>query len=100
MAVVAAPGGDQVVGQAGEGLLVTVDSVAAFRSASIPADTEKVTIRGYYGPNTLGGGDFLIDRADTTTADNGGTVLVNADGLRVKRPQKQTLYHTTASEVD
>ena len=70
---------------AGDNLSATFDSVAQFRtSANIPAETVLITIRGYQGPNTPGGETYLVDRNDTTTADNGGTTLVNADGLRVK----------------
>ncbi|MFG6094373.1 hypothetical protein SPB21_03945 [Leptothoe sp. ISB3NOV94-8A] len=71
---------------AGDDLAITIDSVSDFRSSSnIAAEATKVTIRGYYGANTPGGGDFLIDRTDTTSTDNSGTVFVNTDGLRIKR---------------
>ena len=71
---------------AGDNLTVTLDSVAQFRASSgIPSEAVSITIRGYYGPNTPGGGELLIDRADTITVDDGGTVFVNADGLRIKR---------------
>lgn len=85
---------------AGDDLAVTVDSVAAFRSSSsIPSETTKVTIRGYYGPNTSGGGDFLIDRTDTTTADDGVLTFTNGDGLRIKRSVSNGVLNTSQAGI-
>ena len=46
---------------------LVLDSIAAYQAATIPAHIEVVTIRGYTGPNTAGGGDLIIDRSDTVT---------------------------------
>lgn len=44
---------------------------------------------GIYVTGSLGNGqagNFVLDAADTTSPDNGGTTLVRADGKRYKRP--------------
>lgn len=64
----------------------SVDSVADLRAASFPDSLERIRLSGYYGQGTPGGGPLYIDRDDTTSEDNGGTVFVTEDGLRVKRP--------------
>lgn len=40
---------------------------------------------GYHAPGDGGGGVWYVDYADTTSADNGGTVIVTASGARIKR---------------
>ena len=68
------------------------NSVADFQASSnIPDQIKYVVILGYHGINTAGGGTFNVDRTDTTTADNSGTILVNADGLRIKRDSQGPL---------
>jgi len=49
------------------------------------ADKTPITLSGYYASGDGGGGTFYVDKADTTTADNGGTVIVASDGTRLKR---------------
>ena len=42
-------------------------------------------VTGYYTGSSDGGGWFIADTADQTSSDNGGTVIVAADGTRWKR---------------
>ena len=70
----------------------SVDSVADLRAASFPESLERIWLSGYYGVGTPGGGPLYIDRDDTSSEDNGGTVFVTGDGLRVKRPGSGALH--------
>lgn len=60
-----------------------VGSIAALRMLSEAVYTVAF-VSGYYTPHDGGGGAYQLDSADTTTADNGGTVIVAADGGRWK----------------
>ena len=60
--------------------------------AAMEADTftnaftnERVELLGYYALGDGGGGLFYVDKTDTTTASNGYSVIVAADGTRLKR---------------
>jgi hypothetical protein len=60
-----------------------VDSIAALRALSGGIYT-RAFVTGYYAPHDGGGGAYQADPFDITTADNGGTVIVGADGTRWK----------------
>jgi hypothetical protein len=60
-----------------------VDSVAALRSLS-KILYGRAFVTGYYVPHDGGGGAYQLDPSDTTSADNGGTIIVAADGGRWK----------------
>lgn len=60
-----------------------VDSIAGLRALS-KATYTRAWVTGYYGAHDGGGGAYQYDPADTTTADNGGTIIVAADGGRWK----------------
>lgn len=60
-----------------------VDSVVELRTVDKTKYT-KVLMTGYTAGSRAGTGMFTFDPADTTTADNGGTVIVGADGGRWK----------------
>lgn len=64
-----------------------VETIAMLRATSADAVDSRslVNVLGYYEVNDGGGGLFVADLADTTTADNGGTVIVDAAGTRWKR---------------
>lgn len=62
-----------------------VDSVADLRAATFPAETQAINLLGLNGSGTFGGGLLFRDASDTTTADDGETVIVDADGVRWKR---------------
>lgn len=62
------------------------NSVANLRLAKLNAfgDGAVVTTSGYTTAGDGGGGDYYIDKSDTSSADNGGSVIVSADGIRCK----------------
>lgn len=70
-------------GQAVLGVHVTVDSIAALRANTIA--NKAIHVAGYYGVGTPGGGVFRYDSTDTTSTDNGGTIIVDAGNRRYKR---------------
>lgn len=58
--------------------VVLFDSVAALRAgASAPPGGEIAFLRGYYSPGDGGGGYFAYVNSDTTSADNGGMIVVS-----------------------
>lgn len=61
----------------------TVLNMSAVRSSTAGGRTT-LTTRGYYTQADGGAATYYLDSADTTTADNGGDVLVGADGSRWK----------------
>lgn len=63
---------------------VSVDSVATLRTSSFPANLERLYLSGYYAVGTVGARTLYADRNDTTTADDGEQVFVDADGVRWK----------------
>ncbi|MGF6738509.1 glycosyl hydrolase family 28-related protein [Paraburkholderia atlantica] len=71
---------DLVIGSV---LSPVVHSVGALRLVSRLLTTD-VFVLGYYRAADGGGGPYTLDQADTTSADNGGTVIVAIDGGRWK----------------
>lgn len=67
----------------GRGLQV-VGSVAEIRTLSKSAVSKSAFATGYYAAGDGGGGSYTLDGSDTTTADDGGSVLVASDGGRWK----------------
>ncbi len=65
---------------------VTFATVAALR-ASTGVVAGAINLLGYHAAGDSGGGSLYLDAADTTTADNGGTVFHTADSppKRIKR---------------
>lgn len=70
----------------------TVDSVAALRLLSDSTISTNATARtrGYATSLDGGGNLFYYDATDSTTADNGGSVIIDALGHRWKQ---QDIYH-------
>lgn len=60
-----------------------VSSIAALRALPHTFYTAAF-VTGYYSAHDGGGGSYQYDASDTTSADNGGTVIVAADGARWK----------------
>lgn len=60
-----------------------VDSIASLRALD-SSKHKRAFVAGYYAPGDFGGGAYYCDSTDTTSADNGGTVIVGADGARWK----------------
>lgn len=61
-----------------------VGSIAELRLLLSGSASKHAFVLGYYQAGDGGGGAYRLDAADTTTADNGGTVIVAADGGRWK----------------
>ncbi|MCA8326161.1 hypothetical protein, partial [Burkholderia cepacia] len=65
------------------GLNRVVDSIAALRATN-HTFFSRAFVTGYYAPHDGGGGAYQYDPNDTSSADNGGTVIVASDGARWK----------------
>ena len=61
------------------------ESVSALRASSDLLVKIPILVSNYYSNVPGGGGSFYIDDSDNSSADNGGTVFVNATGQRIKR---------------
>lgn len=77
------------LGSISGGLLVGAPSnIAELRTVSKPTVVRAapyiLNVAGYYAPADGGGGDYWYDSSDTTSLDNGGTIIVAADGGRWK----------------
>ena len=55
---------------------MVIASIGAFRATAVLA-TEAVHLQGYYNPGDGGEGIFYCDTLDTTSADNGGTLILD-----------------------
>lgn len=81
--------GGQLVDGAGNPVTVataspSVVNIAALRAYNNPALTS-IYVNGYTSAYDGGEGPFRVDASDTTSADNGGTIIVDALGRRWKR---------------
>lgn len=65
------------------GGIATVANVATLRASS--ALMAAFMLIGYSTPTDMGGGYFVYVSTDTTSSDNGGTILVDASGHRYYR---------------
>ncbi|VWD60999.1 putative exported phage protein [Burkholderia aenigmatica] len=65
------------------GLNRVVDSIAALRATN-STFFSRAFVTGYYAPRDGGGGAYQLDPSDTTSADNGGSIIVANDGGRWK----------------
>ncbi|NMX39356.1 hypothetical protein HBO34_15890 [Pseudomonas veronii] len=63
--------------------LTVVPSIAALRLLDSTV-RKNAFATGYYAPGDLGGGAYYLHALDTSTPDNGGSVIVGADGGRWK----------------
>jgi hypothetical protein len=61
-----------------------VSSIASLRLLLSSSSSKHAFATGYYAQGDGGGGNYYIDAADTVSADNGGTIIVAADGARWK----------------
>lgn len=48
-------------------------------------DKQRISLRSYYAGGKYGGGEFLYDATDTTSSDDGGSIIVTPSGKRWKR---------------
>lgn len=65
-----------------------VSSIAALRTLLKSSPSKNAFATGYRTAGDGGGGPYSLDLADVTSADNGGTVIVAADGGRWKLSQQ------------
>jgi len=68
----------------GRGLPV-VDSISSLRSLLKTSAATRALVTGYYSAGDGGGDPFYYDASDTSSADNGMTIIVATDGGRWKR---------------
>lgn len=61
----------------------TLSSIDALRKYT--GKSEAINIKAYHESGMAGGGLFVVDKADKTSADNGGTIIVATNGVRWKR---------------
>lgn len=76
----AAANGVSLIGGAGQ----VVASIGALRALLKTSASKNAIATGYFAPGDGGGGVYWLDAADSTTAENGGTVIVATDGGRWK----------------
>jgi len=60
-----------------------VNTIAALKAVD-STTSGQVLVTGYFSSGDGGGGHYYFDSADTSTADNSGTVIVGDDGARWK----------------
>lgn len=82
------PGG-WPIGTSG-GATNTVNSIAALRLLN-KTTTQTANVIGYNSPGDGGGGRYNLDAADTTSTDNGGSIIVAADAGRWKLQHNGTV---------
>jgi len=65
-----------------------VASVAALRAGNF-VSYPNISLTAYIAGSEVGGGDLLLDAGDTTSADNGCTIFVDAASHRFKRVKQR-----------
>jgi hypothetical protein len=68
----------------GDIAVAKLDSIQALRDIVNNPGYEAAIVANYYDDAQGGGGVWTLDAADTTSADNGGTVIVDGDAKRWK----------------
>ncbi len=66
-------------------LLGSCPTIATLRTTEPTTDGQQISVSGYYTKMDGSGGIFWYDSTDTTSADNGGTVIVTTGLKRWKR---------------
>ena len=79
--------GAAMIGRGGQ----VVKSIVELKTLLKNTPSKNAFVTGYYAPGDGGGGPYWLDSTDTTSADNGGTVIVAADGGRWKLSHTGTL---------
>jgi hypothetical protein len=74
-------GDDQLI--YGNTLARHVDTIAALRGLD-KMRYQRAFVNGYYAVGDGGGGFYYLDATDTTSPDNGGSIIVATDGARWK----------------
>ena len=63
---------------------VSVQTIAAARNLTGLLTGTFIEVEGYYAAGDGGGGSFWADLTDTTSVDNGGSIIVTSAGVRLK----------------
>lgn len=82
-ALVGLPDGTTLAGALNLGLNRVVDSIASLRALNHTFYT-RAFVTGYYAAHDGGGGPYQVDPNDSSSADNGVTIIVASDGARWK----------------
>lgn len=69
------------------------NSIEQLRTIEPKENNQRILVKSYYAGGHKGGGKFVSDFNDSTTADNGGTVIVTSKGKRWKRIDDILLPH-------
>lgn len=72
--------GAAMIGRGGQ----VVPSIAGLKALLKTVPSKFAFATGYYAQGDGGGGPYYLDEADTTSTDNGGTIIVATDGGRWK----------------
>ncbi|QDX22122.1 hypothetical protein FP568_13225 [Pandoraea pnomenusa] len=88
--------GVSLVGGAGR----VVPSIAQIRSMTNSAKNPRIFATSRDGDFKGGGGPYVLDSSDTTSTDNGGTIIVAADGGRYKLPDQYVNSGTWGAKGD
>lgn len=78
--------GEQTLAEALDQRVIYVDTIADLRALTTSelVDGQQVQVKEYHSGTGVGGGLYHHDAGDTTSADNGGTVIVDAQSRRWK----------------
>lgn len=75
--------GAAMIGRGGQ----VVKTIAELKTLLNGSPSKHAFVAGYYAQGDGGGGFYWLDATDTTSADNGGSIIVAADGGRWKLDQ-------------
>lgn len=80
--------GAAMIGRGGQ----VVKSIAELKTLLVNTPSKHAFVTGYYAQGDGGGGPYYLDSLDVVSADNGGTVIVAADGGRWKLVRTGGVY--------
>lgn len=81
----------QIADLSSGGVVATPTNITGLRALLKTGAAYAVT-KGYYAAGDNGAGNYWLDLADTTSADNGGTVIVATDGGRWKLIHNSSIH--------
>jgi hypothetical protein len=73
-------------------VITAILNINALRAERSLGTDQPIYVQGYHNPGDGGEGMFLCDPDDTTTADNGGTILADGHGNRWRRQTEGRPY--------
>lgn len=76
---------DNIKNPDGYKLIGEVDSISLLRNIEPTITNQKIKLKSYYQDLNIGGGDFYYDINDTTSTDNGFSIIVTSGGKRWKK---------------